>query len=304
MVVGSAAFVVAEEEDGIRPLRTRHESIHDARHFHLPKENRLTRPRMLVISAVTGLNECKAGQRTVGEIAEVGLYRGNVSRVNAEGVVLVVDRNLGALRGSDTGSAGWILIKIIYRIVQAGEVGRGIRRAPRATAVIVSYQAEALGDRVVDLPGDFCLVKFRENIRYIELGKMVIASWILYQALSRASGEGSDAIVNALARDRREPAIGYRELRCHVVVVIEKPLVVIAHGALTGRICVLAGTTASRGRATQIVAFGGVDETILQDWTWCGCDGKIVAIDVSVARQPIRTIVVDASAFKLEERIG
>src|SRR5580692_1923822 len=65
MVVGSAAFVVAEEEDGVFPLGTGHEAVHYLRHLRLPLKNRLARSGMLIVVAVTGLNECKAGKRVV-----------------------------------------------------------------------------------------------------------------------------------------------------------------------------------------------------------------------------------------------
>ena len=83
---------------------------------------------------------------------------------------------------------------------------------------------------------------------------MVIAAGILDQALGRASGEGGDAIGNALARYRREPAIGDGELRCHVVVVVEKSLVVVAHGALAGQIGEAAGTAPPAPGAAQLLA--------------------------------------------------
>ena len=63
---------------------------------------------------------------------------------------------------------------------------------------------------------------------------MVIAAGVLDQALCRAPREGGDAVANALGRNRREPAIGDRELGSHVVVIVEKVLVVIPHGGLTG----------------------------------------------------------------------
>jgi hypothetical protein len=97
---------------------------------------------------------------------------------------------------------------------------------------------------------------------------MVVSPRIFDQTLSGAPREGGDAIVNALAGHRRKPAIGYRELGGHVVVVIEKSLVVIAHRALTGEIGVLAATGARRLTAS-CVAFASVDKTILRDGA-CG----------------------------------
>ena len=61
VIVGAAAFVVAEEEDGVLPLRAGHEGIDDLRHFRLPEQDGLARSRVLVIDAVAGFNEAKLG---------------------------------------------------------------------------------------------------------------------------------------------------------------------------------------------------------------------------------------------------
>src|ERR1035438_3895052 len=192
MVVWSSTFVVAEEEDRVVPGRAVHERIHHTRHLNLPIQNRLTRPWMLVIVAVTGLNECKAGQRAVGQIGEVGGYPVNVARVDAKGVPRIVNY-FGPHGGCLAGSARWIVVQILIRIGQVREVCRGIR-CVRAGLAVILVEAKALADRVVDFPRYTCLVKCLEDIRYFELRKPVIAAGVLYQTLGRASREGGDAI--------------------------------------------------------------------------------------------------------------
>ena len=58
----------------------------------------------------------------------------------------------------------------------------------------------------------------------------------IVQAIKTAA-ERDNPVVNALAGDRRKPAIGNRELRRHVVVIIQKSFVVVAHGALARQVC-------------------------------------------------------------------
>src|SRR5664279_6237726 len=121
---------------------------------------------MLVIIGVACLNECKAGKRTVGKIGKVGRQRSNVVRIDAEAVRRIANHT-GWLSGRGTGSTGGILINILVRIGQGGECSRRIRRVCGAGAVI-RVETEALGDRVVNLPRDLGLVKFLEDVRYVE----------------------------------------------------------------------------------------------------------------------------------------
>ena len=120
MVVWSTAFVVAEEEDGIIPLGTRHQRIDDVGHLRLAQPNRLARSRMFVIVAVTCLDEGETRERAVGEIGEVGRQRGDVGRIDAEGIRRIAN-HAGRLSGRRTGGAGRVLIQVLIRISQVGE---------------------------------------------------------------------------------------------------------------------------------------------------------------------------------------
>ena len=86
MIVRSSTLVVSEKEDGILPCGATHKSIHDVGYLRLPGQDRLARTRMLVIVAITGLDEGETGQRAVGKVAEVGRQRSNVIGIDAEGV--------------------------------------------------------------------------------------------------------------------------------------------------------------------------------------------------------------------------
>lgn len=138
-----------------------------------------------------------------------------------------------------------------------------------------------------------------EDVWYVELAEVVIVAWVVDQALGRASGKGGDAVVDALARHWREPTIRQRKLGCHVVVVVEKALVVIAHRALASQISKITGAC-SRTRAAICEAFCVVDKAIHIDGTG---RKEIVGIDVSVACRPGRCLIVDAGALEFEQRI-
>src|ERR1017187_4923022 len=122
---------------------------------------------MLVVSAVTGLDKGKAGKCAGGEIAEECRDRGNVVRIDAERVprVPTYARLLG---WKSAGLAFGVLIHVLIRVGEVGEVGRGIGRICRAGAVIV-IEAEGNSDRVVDLPRYFCPVKLLEDVLNDEL---------------------------------------------------------------------------------------------------------------------------------------
>src|SRR6185437_11015985 len=97
--------------------------------------------------------------------------------------------------------------------------------------------------------------------------------------------------------DGREPAVRYRELRSHVVVVVQEILSVVAHGALAGGVGELArarfGSDAALG-----VALGSVDESIHIDGAG---GGEVPAADVAVTLQPGRAHVVVAGGARLVE---
>ena len=56
VIVGAAAFVKGEEQDGIRPRRAGHERVDDVGNLRLAGENRLARARMLIAMAEIGFN--------------------------------------------------------------------------------------------------------------------------------------------------------------------------------------------------------------------------------------------------------
>src|SRR5580692_9626417 len=96
---------------------------------------------------------------------------------------------------------------------------------------------------------------------------MVFTTRILDQALCCPASESRDAVADALSRYRRKPAIGYRKLRRHKVVVIQKALVVVAHGAVAGQVGETSGATTARARggATLGVALRIVNKPIHQN---------------------------------------
>ena len=59
------------------------------RHLRLTGQNRLARPGMLVVVAVAGFDEGKAGKGSVGEVGEEDGQRGDVVRIDAEGICCV-----------------------------------------------------------------------------------------------------------------------------------------------------------------------------------------------------------------------
>src|SRR5580658_4177462 len=125
MIVRSAALVVTEEENGIRPLRTGHEAIYNIRYLRLTLQNRLSRTWMLIVVAVACFNKCKAGKRLVSEITEISGQRGNVSGIDAKGIRRIADR-AGLLCGSFACRAARVLVQILIRIGQVSEVGRRV----------------------------------------------------------------------------------------------------------------------------------------------------------------------------------
>ena len=74
------------------------------RHLLLPDKDRLPRAGMLVAVSVGRLDEGKAGQRVVLNIAEVLLERGDVVGVDAECIAVIadglLDPTVGAVHGS------------------------------------------------------------------------------------------------------------------------------------------------------------------------------------------------------------
>ena len=147
--------------------RSCHKGIHDVGHLRLPGQNRLARSGMLVIVAITRLNEGKAGQRAVGKIAEVGRQRSNVIGIDAEGVRRIA-HHARWLGGWSAGGSGWVLIQVLIRIRQVLEIGCGIVGVGRGGAIIV-VEAKVVGDGVVNLPRYIRLVELLEDVRYVEL---------------------------------------------------------------------------------------------------------------------------------------
>src|ERR1041385_4789086 len=126
----------------------------------------------------------------------------------------------------------------------------------------------------------------------------MIFARVLHQTLCCTATECGDAIVNALACDRREPAVRKRELRSHVVVVIQERVVIVAHGALAGVISESTGTNRRIYGAAFGIAFSCVDETIHEDLP---ASREVEAIDISKACEPVGALVVNAGAGELEE---
>jgi hypothetical protein len=234
VIVRTTAFVVTEEEDRVCPLRARREGTDNFIHFHLPQKDRLPRPRMLVIVAVTCFDECKARKRAIGQV-RVELRNGrNVGNVDAEGIRWIAHCRARRLCWRSARRARWVFVHILKRILQRRKVSGRIFRVRSRRRTVIFIQTEALRDCVVDLPGNICGIQFIKDRRNRQLRKVVIATWILDQALRRATREGGDTIVNALARYGREPPVRQSELRCHEVVVVQCILIVIPHCALSG----------------------------------------------------------------------
>jgi hypothetical protein len=76
-------------------------------------------------------------------------------------------------------------------------------------------------------------------------------------------------------------------------------LVVVAHGTLAREVSKVAGASA-RIIAIIRIALSVVDKAVHLDRASLV---EIVAVDVTIARQPIGTLIVDAGALELEERI-
>src|ERR1700694_414961 len=98
---------------------------------------------MLVVVAVTGLDEGKAGQGVVCKVSVVGGQRRDVGRIDAERISSIANC-AGRLGGSGTRGTGRILIHEPVRIRHVGEVGGGVRGIWAAGAGGAS-EAEALG---------------------------------------------------------------------------------------------------------------------------------------------------------------
>ena len=82
----SPSLVKAEEEDGVLPCGTGHERGENVCYLCLTVQNGLTRARMLIINARTGLDERETGQGTVREIGEERRKWSDMIRIDAEGV--------------------------------------------------------------------------------------------------------------------------------------------------------------------------------------------------------------------------
>src|ERR1035438_7933899 len=99
MVVGPAAFVIAEEEDGIAPRRTVHKRIYNLRDLDLSSQNGCTGARMFVIVSVPGFDKHETRKRAIHQVLVIRRERRNVTRIDAEGVLRVA-HHAGRLSGS------------------------------------------------------------------------------------------------------------------------------------------------------------------------------------------------------------
>src|SRR5215831_10610045 len=125
---------------------------------------------------------------------------------------------------------------------------------------------------------------------------MIVIATIEDEALRGAAGEGCNSVKDALARYGREPPVRNRKLRCHVVVVVQEVLIVVAHGSLASQIGV--GTPAyPRTGATFRIALGRVHESIHVDRAR---SEEVVTVHITVTGQPIRAVVVNTRAAELE----
>ena len=89
VIVGTACFVIAPEEDRILPRRARHKSIEQARHLSLTHQNRLPRSRMFIVIAIARLDPREAGQRAIRQVGgELG-ERSDVIHIDAKSVVWI-----------------------------------------------------------------------------------------------------------------------------------------------------------------------------------------------------------------------
>ncbi len=296
VVEGASPFVVGEEEDGARPGGAGHQRVDDFGDFELTGEDGLPGTGMLVVVAVTGFDERKGGQRVLADVGVVLRQRRDMAGVNAEGVGRIADR-AGGLRGGLAGRAGGIVVHVFGGVAEDEEIGAG-----EFGALISAFVRGAHGliDGVVDLPRNAGLIEFLEDGLNAQLGQVIVGAGIVSEALRGTAGEGGDAVVDALAGDGREPTVGNRELRRHVVVVVQEFLVVIAHGAFAVGVSKGAGA-GSAGVAAFGKAFGGVDEAIHVDRPG---GGEGPAADVAVAFQPGAAHVVDAGAGQLEGIVG
>src|ERR1700692_106527 len=154
---------------------------------------------MLVVIAVPGFYESETGQRALAHIAEELGERGNVVRINAEGVRRIA-HHTGCLRSAGTGGASWVSVQELMRVSEVDEDGCRIAGSQRGRAFII-VEARAVGDRVVQPPRHLRLVKFLKNGANIELAKVVIIAWVPDQPLGGTAGESCNAVGNALARN-------------------------------------------------------------------------------------------------------
>jgi len=126
---------------------------------------------VLIAVAVARFDEGEAGQGVVLQVGVVLRERGDVIRIDAEGVGGIA-HDAGGLRGSGAGGAGGVLVEVFGGTGEGREVGSG--ETSRTVGTAAFGEALALGDGVVDLPRNVRLVEFFKDIRDIELRVEVI----------------------------------------------------------------------------------------------------------------------------------
>ena len=141
------------------------------------------------------------------------------------------------------------------------------------------------------------LGQLTENSWNGECGQLIVYERVLYQTLRRATRQGRNAIRRALGGYGREPAVGDRKLRGHVVVVVQELLVVVSHGAFADEIIGQVPATALAPLAALGVVLRRVYKTIHENLAG---GGEIIPAHVAVAGEPIRREVVDAGRGELK----
>ena len=134
---------------------------------------------------------------------------------------------------------------------------------------------------------------------------VVVLERVVDQALRGSTRHGCEAVRRTLAGDRREPAVGKRELRSHVVVIVEERLIVVPHGALTHEIIgrIAAASLPISGRAGFGIVLGDVNKAVHLDGTGRGGE-EVVGVHIAIAAEPVRSHVVDTGSGELEQREG
>ena len=211
------------------------------------------------------LNVRKLRQVPILDIGEVLAQRRNVARIKTSAVDVHRRR-----RARPT-------VHIFRRVGEVAE-GRGRERIIRVN----------IG--VINLPRDPRAIELLKDRLPTKLRQVVIRSRIVHQPLRSSAGHYRDPIRHRLAGNRRKPAVRNRELRRHVVVVIQETLIVVPHGALARSVPV-----AKRLRIT----LSSVHKAIHQDRTR---SGKVEAVHISITLNPRGRHVISTRRPQLKKR--